>query len=146
MEITEYVSDLHKKQVHELWESVFYYDDKTCCDIDSHIDYIIDDASSVESASLFVAVDSDKVLGTVAVAEHGCNSSVIYMLAVDEDYRGRGIGCALLNYAEKYIKDNGIYNITLFTKQHNIGFFNKAGYSSSEYIEMNKKLSTEHIA
>jgi GNAT superfamily N-acetyltransferase len=47
---------------------------------------------------------------------------------VDELYRGKGIGSALLRAFEREAKENGAYRLAVEPFDWNVGFFRKNGY------------------
>ena len=73
------------------------------------------------NAPIFVAVDDDTVVGyafcirQVQTAASMQKISTLYVddLCVDAAMRGRGIGKVLYDYAVKYARENGYYNLTL---------------------------------
>ena len=52
--------------------------------------------------------DSDELIGACVV-----NKNNIYLICVDEKYRGRGIGAEMLKEAEEYVRANGYDTITV---------------------------------
>lgn len=62
-----------------------------------------------ENMHVWVAIEADATVGFVAVKLHTADSmGEIYMLAVDPDVQGRGIGTALTTFALDWIKDTGM--------------------------------------
>jgi ribosomal-protein-alanine N-acetyltransferase len=51
----------------------------------------------------YVAVDADEVVGFILVSMRGSFTGYIKSIAVREDWRGRGLGSALLAFAEERI-------------------------------------------
>lgn len=69
-----------------------------------------------KTSPVFVATEGEKVVGHVfcKIKQNGkVKSLYIDDLCVLDTERGKGIGRALCNYAEKYAKEEGAYNITL---------------------------------
>ncbi len=75
----------------------------------------------------------------------------IYIIAVDESMRGKGIGAKLVSAAEDYLRQMGIAAIKIKTLTSNedwIGFFKKAGWDvidrfkliGNDYTVLKKKL------
>jgi GNAT superfamily N-acetyltransferase len=53
--------------------------------------------------------DADEIVGFVAVKLHSeDNMGEIYMVAVEPDFQGRGIGIALIKFALSWMKESGI--------------------------------------
>lgn len=64
---------------------------------------------AAEENHVGVAIDNDATVGFVAVKLHTADSmGEIYMIAVDPDCQGRGIGSALTGFALDWIKDAGM--------------------------------------
>lgn len=67
------------------------------------------DVCATEDTNVWVAIDTDLTAGFVAVKLHSEDSmGEIYMVAVDPDFQGRGIGSALIEFALDWIKDSGM--------------------------------------
>ncbi|NJK53518.1 MAG: GNAT family N-acetyltransferase [Leptolyngbyaceae cyanobacterium SU_3_3] len=62
-----------------------------------------------EDMNVWVAIDAGSTAGFVAVKLHSEDSmGEIYMVAVDPDFQGRGIGSALTGFALARMKDAGM--------------------------------------
>ena len=77
-----------------------------------------------------VAVADDRIVGTlhVSVSRHGFGD--IGML-VDQDWRGRGVGSALVQAAIDWACDQGLHKLSLEVFTHNaaaIALYRKAGF------------------
>ena len=69
----------------------------------------VEDVCAAERFPVWVAEAGAKTVGFVAVELHPERSmGEIYMLAVDPDYQGDGIGTALSEFALAWIKDAGM--------------------------------------
>lgn len=67
------------------------------------------DVCAAEDIKVWVAIDSGYVAGFAAVKLHSEDSmGEIYMVAVDPDFQGRGIGRALIESAVAWMKDAGM--------------------------------------
>lgn len=67
----------------------------------------------------------------------------IYSLAINPEYRKKGIGSLLLKYAENELKKLNCPKISLQILTSNkeiVDFYKKNGYSIEERISMGKKL------
>lgn len=78
-------------------------------------DWRVDQQTAVEAAcdsdemSVFVAIESETVAGFVAVKlDSESKLGEIYMVAVDPDHQGRGIGGALSQFALNHMKAAGM--------------------------------------
>jgi ribosomal protein S18 acetylase RimI-like enzyme len=69
----------------------------------------VEDVCAAEDTKVWVAIDAGSTVGFVAVKLHSEDSmGEIYMVAVDPDFQGRGIGTALTEFALDRIKDAGM--------------------------------------
>lgn len=66
----------------------------------------VEDVCAAEDTNVWVAVEAGLTVGFVAVKLHSEDSmGEIYMVAVDPDFQGRGIGTALIEFALRWMKD-----------------------------------------
>ncbi|MDJ0693970.1 GNAT family N-acetyltransferase [Mastigocoleus sp. MO_188.B34] len=69
----------------------------------------VKDVCAAEDTNVWVAIDAGATVGFVAVKLHSEDSmGEIYMVAVDPDFQGRGIGSALIEFALDRMKDAGM--------------------------------------
>ena len=69
----------------------------------------VTDVCMAEDTHVWVALDGSAPAGFVAVKLHGTDKmGEIYMLAVDPDQQGRGIGGALIAFALDWMKEAGM--------------------------------------
>ena len=77
-----------------------------------------------------VALSDGKTVGCVAIENYG-DAGILRSLAVNNDYRGKGIGQKLVAEAESWSRENGIKNLYLLTITA-AGFFPKMGWENTE--------------
>ncbi|MBE9103299.1 GNAT family N-acetyltransferase [Vacuolonema iberomarrocanum] len=69
----------------------------------------VKDVCVAEDVNVWVAMDAEATVGFVAVKLHSEDSmGEIYMIAVDPDHQGRGIGSALAEFALDWMKNAGM--------------------------------------
>ncbi|HSF72526.1 MAG TPA: GNAT family N-acetyltransferase [Microcoleus sp.] len=69
----------------------------------------VEDVCAAEDTNVWVAIDASSTVGFVAVKLHSEDSmGEIYMVAVDPDFQGQGIGTALIEFALDWMKDAGM--------------------------------------
>ena len=69
----------------------------------------VEEVCAAEEANVWVALDTGSTVGFVAVKLHSESSmGEIYMVAVDPDFQGHGIGSALIEFALDWMKDAGM--------------------------------------
>ena len=77
-----------------------------------------------------LALSEEKTVGCVAIEIYG-NAGILRSLAVNSDFRGKGIGQKLVAEAETWSRDNGLKNLYLLTTTA-AGFFPKIGWHNNE--------------
>jgi GNAT superfamily N-acetyltransferase len=83
---------------------VFYPDDWRFCQQKA-----VEEVCAAEDTNVWVAIDADLVVGFIAVKLHLSDSmGEIYMVAVDPNFQGHGIGCTLIKLALDWMKDAGM--------------------------------------
>jgi len=69
----------------------------------------VEDVCAARDTNVWVAMDGGSTAGFVAVKLHTEDKmGEIYMIAVDPDFQGRGIGSALTKFALDWMKDAGM--------------------------------------
>lgn len=86
---------------------------------------------------LLCAKDGDKVCGFVlAWNDHGTITAAT--VGIDKEYRGQGIGKALMLELERRVKALGYHGIALGAGEGAEGFYEKLGYKGSLLIQSEK--------
>ena len=76
----------------------------------------VGDVCAAEDTNVWVAIDASSTVGFIAVKLHSEDSmGEIYMVAVDPDFQGHGIGTALTEFALDWMKDAGMSVATVET-------------------------------
>jgi ribosomal protein S18 acetylase RimI-like enzyme len=135
--ITAFENLKHREQVISLWNEVFNYE-KPHNDPDIAIKKKID----FDDGLFFVAVDDDEVIGTVMAGYDG-HRGWIYSMAVSLKHQNKGIGSAMLSYAEERLSEKGCLKINLQILDGNEqveAFYLKNGYRTEKRISMGKPL------
>lgn len=69
----------------------------------------VESVCASEDTNVWIAIDDGSTIGFVAVKLHSDDSmGEIYMVAVDSDFQGQGIGTALVKFALDWIEDAGM--------------------------------------
>ncbi len=74
------------------------------------------------------------------------NSGWVYSLAVDPDFRRKGIGTALMKKAEKLLSQIGCSKLNLQIRANNSdvrAFYEKLGYGVEDRISMGKRFYSD---
>lgn len=138
MKIVPFENAPHRDQVIQLWERIFVYRGKR-----NDPALVIDKKMAMGDRLFFVALEKEKVLGTVMAGYDG-HRGWIYSLAVDTDQQGHGWGAALLDHAEEALAERGCIKVNLQILGSNGAveeFYRKRGYSTEDRISMGKEIT-----
>lgn len=106
------------------------------------------------SATHVIAKQNGKIIGTMRIRVYN-NRARLERLAVLKDYRGKGIGKVVTEYAVSHCKKNGLKEITLHSQFYLMDFYKSLGFTPKgrkfieagiEHIEMNLKLKTSNTS
>ncbi|MDO4460327.1 MAG: GNAT family N-acetyltransferase [Clostridia bacterium] len=89
----------------------------------------------------FVAVDNDKIIGVIMSANDG-RRGYIHHTAVLQEYRGCGIGKALVEKAMEALEKEGIHKVALVCFERNKtgnAFWEKMGFTTREDLVYRNK-------
>jgi ribosomal protein S18 acetylase RimI-like enzyme len=82
-----------------------------------------------EKNNLLIAAYEDKqMLGCCMLVEEEPETVRLRQMAVINDLQGKGIGKALMVFAENLARDRGYKRITMHARKNAIGFYEKMGY------------------
>ena len=87
---------------------------------------------------LIAAYEDDQMLGCCMLVEEGPQTVRLRQMAVKNDLQGKGIGRALMNFAENLARDRGYKTLTMHARKNALGFYEKMGYrrKGSEFEEI----------
>ena len=77
---------------------------------------------------LIAAVDDGTMRGCCMLVEENPQTVRLRQMAVTGDLQGKGIGRALMTFAENLARDHGYQTITMHARSNAIGFYEKLGY------------------
>lgn len=93
---------------------------------------LMDYGEAVEKDAVFVAADGNDIAGVAVIADDRGGFMWLDILAVFKKYQGRGIGKKLIEYAEKFIIENGKEECRIYTNvkfETTIAIYRHLGYS-----------------
>ena len=84
------------------------------------------------------AYEDDQILGCCMLVEEGDETVRLRQMAVINDLQGKGIGRALMNFAENLARDRGYKIIRMHARNNVVGFYEKVGYKikGDQFIEI----------
>lgn len=87
---------------------------------------------------LIAAFDDDKMLGCCMLVEEEPGIVRLRQMAVLNDLQGKGIGRALMNFAENLARDRGFRCVRMHARLNAIGFYEKVGYrkKGDQFLEI----------
>src|SRR5690606_9522545 len=87
---------------------------------------------------LIPAFDDDQMLGCCMLVEEEPEVIRLRQMAVLNDLQGKGIGRALMNFAENLARDRGYRRVKLHARLNALGFYEKVGYKvqGDEFMEI----------
>ena len=87
---------------------------------------------------LIGAFDDDDILGCCMLVEENPNKIRLRQMAVLNDLQGKGIGRAIMTFAENIARDQGYKILSMHARKNAAGFYEKMGYkiSSDEFTEV----------
>ncbi|GAB3006580.1 GNAT family N-acetyltransferase [Niabella terrae] len=102
-----------------------------------------DDIVADRDYILIGAFEDDKMLGCCLLAPEDEIKVVLRQMAVRPQLQGKGIGKALMDFAEAIARDSGYREILMHARSTATGFYERMGYMTSGDIFV--KLSIPHI-
>jgi len=91
-----------------------------------------------KSDILIGCFDEDKLEGCCLLTETGQGEVRLRQMAVISGLQGKGLGRALMQFAENIARDRGYKKITMHARKTAIGFYEKLGYKriGNEFLEV----------
>lgn len=92
-----------------------------------------------EKDNMFIAAFEDEdMLGCCMLVEENAETVRLRQMAVLNDLQGKGIGRALMGFAENLARDRGYKILSMHARKNAIGFYEKMGYTvaSDEFKEV----------
>jgi len=93
-------------------------------------------------SAVLLARDGDTLLGSVMVGFDG-HRGWVYYLAADPQRRGQGVGRALMEAAEAWLRTCGSPKVQLMVRGDNAaarGFYNALGYDLQDVLTLGRRL------
>ena len=82
-----------------------------------------------EKRNLHIAAyEDDQMLGCCMLVEEKPEAVRLRQMAVINDLQGKGVGRALMQFAENLARDRGYKKITMHARKNATGFYEKMGY------------------
>jgi predicted GNAT family N-acyltransferase len=84
-----------------------------------------------KSDLLLCSFEEGEMTGCCVLTKIDEQTVQLRQMAVEENFRGRGLGAFLLDYADKVALENGYSNIMLHAREGVRGFYGRSGYQQT---------------
>jgi ribosomal protein S18 acetylase RimI-like enzyme len=88
-----------------------------------------DELEKEKEEILIGAFEEEKMLGCCMLIKEEPSSVRLRQMAVLNNLQGKGIGRALMQFAENIARDRGFQKITMHARKTAVGFYEKLGYN-----------------
>jgi GNAT superfamily N-acetyltransferase len=87
---------------------------------------------------LIGAFEDDVMLGCCMLVEETPSTARLRQMAVLNDLQGKGVGRALMQFAENLARDRGYKILSMHARKNAVGFYEKVGYKikGDEFTEV----------
>jgi predicted GNAT family N-acyltransferase len=102
------------------------------------LEFSADELEKEKSNLLIAAYEDKQMLGCCMLVEEEPQTVRLRQMAVINDLQGKGIGKALMTFAENLAHDRGYKKITMHARKNALGFYEKMGYKKvgKEFLEL----------
>lgn len=100
--------------------------------------FTTDELDEEKDNMLVAAFEDDDILGCCMLVEEKPGTLRLRQMAVLNDLQGKGIGRALMNFAENIARDQGYKIMSMHARKNAVGFYEKMGYkiAGNEFLEV----------
>jgi N-acetylglutamate synthase-like GNAT family acetyltransferase len=88
------------------------------------------DKEGERSDILMAAFDDKEMIGCCVLTPRGSGVVQLRQMAVRRDYRGKGIGASIVDFAEAVARENGFATLMMHARDPVVGFYEKSGYET----------------
>ncbi len=92
------------------------------------LSFTADELELEKNNLLMGAYEDDQMLGCCMLVEEEPETVRLRQMAVLNDLQGKGIGKALMQFAENLARDRGYKKIIMHARKNALGFYEKMGY------------------
>jgi len=97
-----------------------------------------DELESEKENLLIAAFEDERILGCCMLVEMRPDMVRLRQMAVLNDLQGKGIGRAIMHFAENIARDRGYRTISMHARKNVVGFYERMDYKviGNEFIEI----------
>jgi ribosomal protein S18 acetylase RimI-like enzyme len=92
------------------------------------LSFTAEDLEKEKDNILIAAFEEDRMLGCCMLVEDQPGIARLRQMAVLNALQGKGIGRALMNFAENIARDRGYKKVRMHARGNAVGFYEKVGY------------------
>jgi ribosomal protein S18 acetylase RimI-like enzyme len=95
-----------------------------------------------ENSTVLVGKAENKIIAAAMVGHDG-HRGVLYYVAIHPDYQKQGLGKALMQAAEDWLKLKGIWKVNILVRDDNlgaVGFYKALGFEENAVVSLGKRL------
>jgi ribosomal protein S18 acetylase RimI-like enzyme len=99
-------------------------------------------ARSGPASDVLVGTRAGAIVASAMVGHDG-HRGAVYYVAADPALRGEGLGQLIMEAAEAWLVERGVWKLNLLVRRSNagvIGFYESMGYKEEEVVGMGKRL------
>lgn len=102
------------------------------------LSFNVEELEKEKDNMLIGAFEDDDMLGCCMLVEENPEKVRLRQMAVLNDLQGKGIGRALMNFAENLARDRGYKIMSMHARKTTAGFYERMGYkiTSNEFIQI----------
>jgi ribosomal protein S18 acetylase RimI-like enzyme len=102
------------------------------------LSFTAEDLEKEKDNILIAAFEEDRMLGCCMLVEEQPGVIRLRQMAVLNALQGKGIGRALMNFAENIARDRGYKKVRMHARSNAVGFYEKVGYKvkGDQFIEI----------
>lgn len=102
------------------------------------LDFSTDELEKEKQNMHIAAYEDEQMLGCCMLVQEDPETVRLRQMAVVNDVQGKGIGRALMQFAENLARDRGFKRITMHARKAALGFYEKMGYKKkgTEFTEI----------
>ena len=95
------------------------------------------------AASIVLVLEKDNYIAGSALVGHDGHRGSVYYVSVSPDHQSDGLGKTLMDAAEDWLRDRGVWKLNLLVRRDNsaaVQFYEKQGYADQDCIALGKRL------
>lgn len=97
-----------------------------------------EDLAAERNDILIAAFEEERMVACCVLTPEGKTGLRLRQMAVSKEAQGKGVGRAMIRFAETVARDHGYAKVTMHARATALGFYEKMGYavSSPEFVEV----------